>query len=120
MTTGEPLQLDVPLDPPGPKSALRAADVRIALTMAGGVDLQAARLLNCSPERVRRMRQRRSTVQAAADQARLNIRDEAEIQLLKAIRSGVLTALTFYLKLEPAPDISRAELLAPNMPSNGR
>jgi len=122
MKKDEPAPIETPCDPPGRKRRLKAAELRAALIAAGGVDLEAARTLGCSPERVRRARKRNASVAAAAAEARRNVRDEAELQLIRAMQSGVVAAITNILKAdggpEPAPPASPKAIL--EVPDNGR
>src|SRR5580658_3061184 len=104
MKKDAPAPIETPCDPPGRKRRLRATELRDALIAAGGVDLEAARILGCAPERVRRARARNARVAAAAAEARRNVRDEAELQLIRAMQTGVVAAITNILRADGGPE----------------
>jgi hypothetical protein len=71
-----------------------------ALSAAGGVQADAARILNCSRSTLNGYVRRYPTLQELIIQTREETLDLAESQLIKKVKDGNMTAIIFYLKTQ--------------------
>lgn len=76
------------------------ATVADALREHHGMVFHAARFLKCSANTVRRYMRKHPEVQAAVDEARGLLTDEAEMKLYEALQRGESWAVCFYLKTQ--------------------
>lgn len=86
--------------PPTAKKHITNAQIVDALKKAGGIAADAARLLGCERSNIWNRVKKSKELQAARDDARAEVLDLCESQLIACIKGGNLGAIIFFLKTQ--------------------
>ena len=78
--------------------AFTPEQVIAAVRAAGGIQSDAAKMLKCNRETIRRAALKYATVREAIDEANETALDFSESQLMELIREKNITAIIFHLK----------------------